>query len=448
MRVVVFLDLFATLVMPASLIYLIYLIYYASTAGSALVIEESLYLFAAIYGCQAIIFLLRRKWDMIGWMVIYILSLPIYAFFLPLYAFWHFDDFSWGNTRLVVGDKSGGHGGGGAEGEVFDEKSVKKMTWEDYNLSRGSKKQVFQEMGINKTVRPTTEKDIADLTLVRNPTQRRESKQLPASTMNRNNSDVEISEESDGQYVPSIVHSLPPVHPMYAAPRAYPVGPVDLQSAAGSLSTYSMPLYGPVYPGYGYPVPYAYAASSVVGYPQQVPYGQQRQGISRRASTQVPRNMLPPASPLTPTLQQPEPENLKILTQPVKLVEGVPTTHYPLPANVPVYLARVIIAEVRALVRDADLRVMTKKKVRERVNANINRALEELEGQKDAGSEVSGDSEGVQSDVYKENKSLLNDLLQINRSDIDVNLNDDLNAREWVNRCIVEELKTLTHKQA
>ncbi len=31
-------------------------------------------------------------------------SYPIYSFFLPVYAFWRMDDFSWGNTRLVVGD--------------------------------------------------------------------------------------------------------------------------------------------------------------------------------------------------------------------------------------------------------------------------------------------------------------------------------------------------------
>jgi hypothetical protein len=35
----------------------------------------------------------------------YILAMPVYCFYLPLYAFWHFDDFSWGNTRLVVDDE-------------------------------------------------------------------------------------------------------------------------------------------------------------------------------------------------------------------------------------------------------------------------------------------------------------------------------------------------------
>jgi chitin synthase len=59
---------------------------------------------AAVYGLQALVFVLRRKWDMIGWMVFYIISIPITSFFLPLYSFWRMDDFSWGATRLVVGE--------------------------------------------------------------------------------------------------------------------------------------------------------------------------------------------------------------------------------------------------------------------------------------------------------------------------------------------------------
>jgi Chitin synthase len=28
----------------------------------------------------------------------------VYSFFLPIYSFWCMDDFSWGNTRVVIGD--------------------------------------------------------------------------------------------------------------------------------------------------------------------------------------------------------------------------------------------------------------------------------------------------------------------------------------------------------
>ena len=60
---------------------------------------------AAIYGLQALTFLFRRKWDMIGWMVFYILAIPVFSFYLPLYSFWKMDDFSWGATRVVLGEK-------------------------------------------------------------------------------------------------------------------------------------------------------------------------------------------------------------------------------------------------------------------------------------------------------------------------------------------------------
>ena len=55
-------------------------------------------------GLQALVFILRRKWDMIGWMVFYILAIPAFSFFLPLYSFWKMDDFSWGQTRVVLGE--------------------------------------------------------------------------------------------------------------------------------------------------------------------------------------------------------------------------------------------------------------------------------------------------------------------------------------------------------
>lgn len=64
----------------------------------------SLIMIAAIYGLQALVFIFRRKWDMIGWMVFYIIAIPAFSFFLPLYSFWKMDDFSWGATRVVLGE--------------------------------------------------------------------------------------------------------------------------------------------------------------------------------------------------------------------------------------------------------------------------------------------------------------------------------------------------------
>ncbi|PCH40709.1 glycosyltransferase family 2 protein [Wolfiporia cocos MD-104 SS10] len=105
MRFFVFIDLLGTLILPATTIYLFYLIIVVSLGKSAFPLL-SIIMIAAIYGLQAIIFLLKREFMLIGWMVVYILSYPVYSFFLPLYSFWCMDDFSWGNTRLVIGEGS------------------------------------------------------------------------------------------------------------------------------------------------------------------------------------------------------------------------------------------------------------------------------------------------------------------------------------------------------
>lgn len=97
MRFVVFIDLFGTLVMPASVIYICYLIYQALQYKTAPTI--SLFLMATVYGIQSIIFVLRKQWQYIGWLLIHIASIPVTGFIIPLYAYWHFDDFSWGSTR-------------------------------------------------------------------------------------------------------------------------------------------------------------------------------------------------------------------------------------------------------------------------------------------------------------------------------------------------------------
>ena len=78
-----------------------YLIYLVAGEGKSIP-TLSLIVVAAIYGVQALVFTMRRKWDMIGWMLFYIIAIP--AFFLPLYSFWRMDDFSWGQTRVVLGE--------------------------------------------------------------------------------------------------------------------------------------------------------------------------------------------------------------------------------------------------------------------------------------------------------------------------------------------------------
>jgi chitin synthase len=66
------------------------------------------------------------------WMLIYILALPVWNLVLPVYAFWHFDDFSWGETRKVEGEGKGqGHGDGKGQANT-----VPLRRWEDWERSR------------------------------------------------------------------------------------------------------------------------------------------------------------------------------------------------------------------------------------------------------------------------------------------------------------------------
>lgn len=129
MRFIVFLDLLSTIVAPVAVAYIVYLIVLVALDTSVVPLTAFL-LLGAIYGLQAIIFILRRKWEMIGWMIIYILAMPVFSLGLPLYSFWHMDDFSWGNTRLVTGEK-GKQILISDEGK-FDPDSIPKKKWEEY----------------------------------------------------------------------------------------------------------------------------------------------------------------------------------------------------------------------------------------------------------------------------------------------------------------------------
>lgn len=130
MRFVVFIDLFGTIILPATCVYLGYLIYrVASHTGQFPLI--SLIMIACVYGLQAIIFIIKRQWQHIGWMIIYILAYPIYSFVLPIYSFWNQDNFSWGNTRIVIGEK-GDKKVVAIQDEGFDPRSIPLQRWDDY----------------------------------------------------------------------------------------------------------------------------------------------------------------------------------------------------------------------------------------------------------------------------------------------------------------------------
>jgi len=103
MKVVVFIDLIATMILPASYcyaMYLLFLVFFQDLPVSTVL----LILYAIIMGVQVVVFILRSRWDYIWWFFIYFtIGLPVFYLVLPTYSFWNMDDFSWGKTRAVGG---------------------------------------------------------------------------------------------------------------------------------------------------------------------------------------------------------------------------------------------------------------------------------------------------------------------------------------------------------
>ncbi|KAH8681031.1 class VII chitin synthase [Xylariales sp. PMI_506] len=130
MRFVVLIDLTGTIILPATTGYLGYIIYKAATHQGQFPLI-SIAMLAGVYGLQAIIFILKRQWQHVGWMIIYIIAFPIYSLVLPIYSFWRQDDFSWGNTRIVIGEK-GAKQVVAVDGDSFDPRSIPLQRWDDY----------------------------------------------------------------------------------------------------------------------------------------------------------------------------------------------------------------------------------------------------------------------------------------------------------------------------
>jgi chitin synthase len=135
MQFVVFMDLLGTVVLPVA-ICLTYILVVGTALSPPKTFEEAIpvVLLVAVLGLPAILILFTTgKIIYTFWMMIYLIALPVWNFILPVYAFWHFDDFSWGETRKVEGEAKGeGHdSGGGVAGP-----EVPLRRWEDWERSR------------------------------------------------------------------------------------------------------------------------------------------------------------------------------------------------------------------------------------------------------------------------------------------------------------------------
>ncbi|EIW87179.1 glycosyltransferase family 2 protein [Coniophora puteana RWD-64-598 SS2] len=133
MQFVVGMELAGTLVLPAAISFTLYLIIISIIPGGANT-TIPLVLLAIVLGLPGVLIVVTsRKIAYMGWMVIYLLSLPIWNGLLPAYSFWHFDDFSWGQTRKIAGDKGGDHSD--KDGE-FDSSHIVMKRWAEFERDR------------------------------------------------------------------------------------------------------------------------------------------------------------------------------------------------------------------------------------------------------------------------------------------------------------------------
>ncbi|OZJ01637.1 Chitin synthase 3 [Bifiguratus adelaidae] len=148
MQFVVFMELVGTVALPAAISFTLYLVIRACL-GSVAVIP--LILLAIILGLPAVLIgMTSRKLIYVGWMFVYLFSLPIWNFVLPVYAYWHFDDFSWGETRRVAGGgKDSSHGD--KEGE-FDSSKIIMKRWAEYEKERKTKLAIAQGLALPKFI--------------------------------------------------------------------------------------------------------------------------------------------------------------------------------------------------------------------------------------------------------------------------------------------------------
>ncbi|KAF9113168.1 Chitin synthase, class 3 [Mortierella sp. AM989] len=143
MQFVIFMELVGTVVLPAAISFTIYLVtisIYKAISHNESIPDTTvpLLLLAAILGLPAVLIVMTsRKMVYVGWMMVYLGSIFVWNFVLPAYAYWHFDDFSWGQTRLVAGEVAGGDHSA-KEGQ-FDSSHIVMKRWGEWERERRQK---------------------------------------------------------------------------------------------------------------------------------------------------------------------------------------------------------------------------------------------------------------------------------------------------------------------
>lgn len=142
MQFVVLMDLVGTLVLPVA-IALTYTVIITSIIDQPKDFTSAIplvMLVVVLFLPGFLIVLAQGRLLYVGWLIIYLIFLPVWNFILPVYSFWHFDDFSWGETRKVEGEAKGASHD--AEDEEYDALlRIPMRRWNDWERARVRKLQ-------------------------------------------------------------------------------------------------------------------------------------------------------------------------------------------------------------------------------------------------------------------------------------------------------------------
>lgn len=263
MRFLVFLDICSTIVLPASVGYVAYIIgilvyNYIIGEEQASVYMVSIIMIAAIYGLQLVIIIIKMKWAYIVYMIFYIIAMPYFSFYMPLYSFWHMDDIAWGNTRIVINS-------GKEEDlkETFDTNSIPRKSISEWEL-------IFKNANLDD--------EIAFKDCVGRDAERNKNFKSPSTSSNSAYPTMAPMMSNIPPHPPSMwngmMTSVPVTTPMGINPFVpavpYPVSnyapsqtPYGMMGMSG-MSTYT-PSHVASYVGNIYPAPSTYAPSSYGG---------------------------------------------------------------------------------------------------------------------------------------------------------------------------------------
>jgi cellulose synthase/poly-beta-1,6-N-acetylglucosamine synthase-like glycosyltransferase len=130
MQFLIALELIATAVLPASLLFIVYLLICAFIFPSSSTVPLIFFLIVCTMPSLLVV-TTSKRWVYVLWMVVYLWSLPLWNLILPLYSFWHFDDFTWGETRKIHGDSNETEDGG-----MFDPTKIVCKRWCEFERER------------------------------------------------------------------------------------------------------------------------------------------------------------------------------------------------------------------------------------------------------------------------------------------------------------------------